>query len=81
MSAKEMFEELGYEIDEESELEILYKMKWEISSTYWIGFDKTKKTFECFEISDSPFNPSKSFKIGIDELKAINKQVEELGWK
>lgn len=84
-SAKELFKELGYEIDEESELEILYKMKSEISSTYWnstywIVFNKTKKTFECFVTSDSPFEPSKSFEIGIDELKAINKQIEEMHW-
>ena len=80
MKAKEMFEELGYWIDEESKLEILYKMKWEISSTYWIGFDKTKKTFERFITSDSPFHPSKSFEIDMPTLKAINKQIEELGW-
>ena len=30
-SAKEMFERLGYEIDEQSENEILYKMKWRIN--------------------------------------------------
>ena len=80
MSARKMFEELGFELDEENDLEILYKMKWEISSTYWVAFDKTNKTFEGFVTSDSPFSLTEAFKITIDELKAINKQVEELGW-
>ena len=80
MTAKEMFEKLGYEIDEENDLEILYKMKWEISSTYWVAFDKTKKTFSGFRTSDSPFSPTEAFKITVDELNAINKQIEELGW-
>lgn len=79
-SARETFEELGYVIDEENEKEILYKMKWEIVSIYWVSFNKVDKLFECFETSDSPFEPSKSYKIDIDLLKAINKQCKELGW-
>ena len=47
-SAKEMFKELGYVIDEENEKEILYKMKWEIVSIYWVSFNKADKLFECF---------------------------------
>ena len=81
MSAKEMFEKLGYEIDEDNDKEILYKMKWEISSTYYVSFDLRNKWFEVFVTSDSPFEPSKSFPIYMDLLRAINKQVEELGWK
>ena len=80
MSAKEMFEELGYELDERNPQEILYKMKWEISSTNWIGFDIKHKCFNCFITSDNPFTPSKSSKVSLEELKAINKQIEELGW-
>jgi len=77
-SVREMFEELGYEIDEENDKEILYKMKWEISSTYWISFDLEHENFECFVTSDSPFEPAKSFAVDLDLLQAINKQVEEL---
>ena len=80
MSAKEMFEKLGYEIDEQNNKEILYKMKWEISTTYYVSFDLEHKWLECFITSDSPFEPSKSYTIDIDLLQAINKQVEELGW-
>lgn len=81
MTAKEMFEKLGYELDERNKNEILYKMKWEISSSYWVSFNLLAKSFECFITSDSPFEPSKSYEINIDLLQAINKQVEELGWK
>lgn len=80
MSAKEMFEKLGYDIDEENNLEKLYKMKWEITSSYFVDFDKTKKTVECFTTSDSPFVPCESFKIDMDLLQAINQQISELGW-
>jgi hypothetical protein len=80
MSAKEMFEKLGYEIDEENDREILYKMKWEISDTYYVSFNLEYKNFECFVISDSPFEPVKSFEVDLDLLQAINKQIEELGW-
>lgn len=80
-SARDMFEELGYEIDEQNENEILYKMKWEISSSYFVGFDLEKENVECFVVSDSPFEPSQSFPIDMNLLQSINKQVEELHWK
>ena len=80
MTAKEMFEKLGYEIDEQNNNEILYKMKWEMTTTYWVGFDIECKDISIFETSDSPFEPSKPFNIDMDLLQAINIQVEELGW-
>ena len=80
MKAKEMFEKLGYEIDEQNNKEILYKMKWEISTTYYVSFYLEHKWLECFITSDSPFEPSKSFAIDLELLQAINKQIEELGW-
>lgn len=66
-SAKEMFEELGYEcVDEER---IVYK-KYDdsIKRIIHIAFFDNKKIL----ITQS---------IGLEELQAINKQVEELGWK
>lgn len=75
-----MFEKLGYEIDEQNNNEILYKMKWEMTTTYWVGFDIECKDISIFETSDSPFEPSKPFNIDMDLLQAINIQVEELGW-
>lgn len=81
MIAKEMFEKLGYDLDEENDKEILYKMKWEISSTYYVSFDLKNKNIECYYFaSDSPFTPAESFAVDLDLLQAINKQVEELGW-
>ena len=80
MSAKTMFEKLGYEIDEQNDKEILYKMKWEISSSYWVSFKILNKSFECFVTSDSPFTPPESYDINMDLLQAINQQVKELGW-
>jgi hypothetical protein len=70
MSAKEMFEELGYEgcIDT-----ILEQLVFENGSNY-IAFWLDNKTFfkQCgYEPGD----------ITLQELKAINKQIEELGWK
>ena len=82
MIAKEMFEELGYDLDEENDKEILYKMKWEISSTYYVSFDLKNKNIECYYFaSDSPFTLAESFAVDLDLLQAINKQVEELGWE
>ena len=51
-SAREMFEELGYELDERNTKEILYKMKWEISSTDWISFDIEHKCKKQNEVID-----------------------------
>jgi hypothetical protein len=70
MSAKEMFEELGYEQDTKNNV-IYYFKKIHIPKScivYSINFITDKK--EIF-ISKN---------IDMEELKAINKQVEELGW-
>ena len=67
MSAKEMFEELGYNVKFENNnfihyanLELLKELK----------FDKEYKVFYIIG-SKTIFD---------DELQAINKQIEELGW-
>lgn len=69
MSAKEMFEELGLfkKIDDEECIEYeLISDLWR----YYIIFNKEYKTinFNMYE------------EINMQELKAINKQIEELGW-
>ncbi len=65
MSAKEMFEKLGYELIHN----VLYEMEY-YNSRYdtYIWFYKTRKSIEM----SNEFN--------LEELQAINKQVEELGW-
>lgn len=80
MTAKEMFEKLGYELYTDSYYKISYKFKNTISDTYEIEFFKDKKEFVCEWYSDSPFEPVKPFNVTLQELQAINKQVEELGW-
>ena len=70
MTAKEMFKKLGYELINENEVVMQY---YNIEYDYEICIDKEFKTIE------PPCVPY--FFITIDLLKAINKQVEELGWK
>lgn len=80
MNAKEMFEELGYEICRNDDEVIVYSAKKFISETNYIKIKKIEKEIDCYILSDSPFEPTKDLAITFKELKAINKQVEELGW-
>lgn len=82
-SAKKMFEKLGYEVDEQNDKEILYKKKWiemGMKTTYWVSFDLRFKLIDYFVVCDNT-NISAPHSIDTDLLQAINKQVEELGWK
>lgn len=65
MSAKEMFEKLGYKLI--SHKAIVYKGKHETGRITHIAFFENKKIL----ITQS---------IGLKEIQAINKQIEELGW-
>ena len=65
MSAKEMFKKIGYECINEEKL--IYKGKHFTGRPIHIVFFDNKKLL----ITQS---------IGLDELQAINKQIEELGW-
>lgn len=65
MTAEEMFEKLGYEkLDSKN---LLYKKKHFSGFILRIAFFDNKKIL----ITES---------IGLEDLQAINKQVEELGW-
>ena len=64
MSAKEMFEELGYEED----YHIAYIKYYNEKKDKYIWFHKDTKTIEIM------------FDISMPLLKTINKQIEELGW-
>lgn len=68
MKAKEMFEKLGYKINE-TEYYIEY-----LKETYYIQFWKNK----FFAITFHSLSGTQS--VNKQELQAINKQVEELGW-
>ena len=75
-SAKEMFEELGYEkttvINPDGCIDYINKKK-KYSEIY---FDKNFKL-----ITKHYLNSGVACPITLEELQAINKQVEELGWK
>ena len=78
-SAKEMFEELGYIqenwcFDNENKIdEIVYLRAKRFSSNVTFLLDN-----KCFKIHRK--NESKAGWCDIKLLKAINKQIEELGW-
>lgn len=65
MSAKEMFEELGYEYEQNDVNQICV---CNVNSDEWLWFYLERKTFEYNE------------EIYVDLLKAINQQCKELGW-
>ena len=75
MKAKEMFEKLGYEqeiIDEQ----LIYSTKdLQANIEYQIIFYLDDKSFEA--ITDNCIHANN---INMQELQAINKQIEELGW-
>lgn len=73
MTAKEMFEDLGYELDSTHEIQgHLYYFK-DYSK---IDFDLNRKNIYKYNSMSYCRCP-----ISLEELKAINKQVEELGWE
>ena len=79
MTAKEMFEKLGYK-QEKGEDTIWYSIKFVTTEMCYIEFNLADKTISSYRISESPFSQSREAEINVGELQAINKQVEELGW-
>lgn len=75
MSAKERFEALNYfQSSEDEEDELVYNLHSEDVENYrYISFHKI---FKYIEMDDWTGN----FQLSMQELQAINKQVEELGW-
>ena len=76
MSAKEMFENAGYPINEENSLYIYYRNS--LGKT--IRIDKDSKSIEKY-VEDQYQNRNSYGYITFKELQAINKQIEELHWK
>ena len=78
MTAKEMFEELGYTYQESFFENKLIEIKY-IKPNKFTSCVTFRVEHKCFKIHrfDSEF---KSAWCEIYFLKAINKQVEELGW-
>lgn len=70
MKAREMFENYGYKLIQDDCNWLIY----DFEKKFKIMFYKPQQNFkiECLE---SIYNT-----IDVEELKAINKQIEELGW-
>lgn len=81
MSAKEMFENLGYELIEDSKSYLRYANYFggnKYQGGELIDFDKKNKEFR---LTRKSCQGNVHFKYGtLKELQAINKQIEELGW-
>lgn len=69
MTAKEMFEELGYRQIYNTVNYIIY----DFETKFEIKFYRPHKNIEI--VGKEPYNT-----LDMEELQAINKQVEELGW-
>lgn len=77
-SAREMFEELGYE--KVSDIPICYRFD-DGGYINLIEFIDIKQEIRFTEYEEYNENkPQGSFSLNKSELKAINKQIEELGW-
>lgn len=73
MKAKELFEELGFEYRKELyEKDKLIEIQFNNNNGTWVTISKEK--IEYVE------NCNKS-QLPLNMLKAINKQIEELGWE
>lgn len=82
MTAKEMFEELGYKkylnkYDKQA------KKEWGFQVYFRYKYRHTEVLFDCLDEDISVYNTvfGKPTGISVALLQAINKQVEELGWK
>ena len=75
--AKKLFEELGYEYYEDDGFNCYKKEKRELIEPDYISFNRLAR--EVFMSNDS--KNSNGVIVDMKLLQAINKQVNELGWK
>lgn len=73
MTAKEMFEKLGYVKTYHDEYEIVYSLYIGNEKVAEIEFDLSVQTFYCSY-------DKIIMEVSMNVLKAINQQVKELGW-
>lgn len=76
LSAKEMFEELGYEYYEDDGFECYKKEKRELIEPDYVSFNRLER--EVFMSNDS--KNGNGVTVDMKLLQAINKQIEELHW-
>lgn len=79
MSAKKMFKELGYKKwpKKYNKNMIMYEREEKLIGA--IG-EKYYKIIVYFSLTDKKIQFSPYYRYSLQELKAINKQAEELGW-
>lgn len=80
-SARELFEELGYELIEDNKSYLRYADYFDEYkyAGEMIDFDKKNKRFR---LTRKTCQGNTHFKYGtLEELQAINQQVKELGWE
>lgn len=78
MTAKEFFEKIGFLLEEVTDDYIVYACKRNEEACY-VGFQLKEKYYMCFYNSeDNPY--SQPLEITYKLHRAINKQIEELGW-
>lgn len=76
-SAREMFSELEYSCKEDDDyIEYIQKIG---DCTYEIAFDYDTEYIEFYSYRGN-FEKKFDTSLSMEELQAINKQVEELGW-
>ena len=75
MTAKEMFEELGYSLVENS-LGLKYQKL--VVDMLWVIYFDTKFKYLTTSLINDEYETYHV--LDMNELKAINKQCEELGW-
>lgn len=83
MSAREMFEELGYKQEKGDKIYITYyngNFENKQRCDKQITFDLESKSFIAYSPYELNDYEDCSIFINTEELQAINKQIEELGW-
>jgi len=84
MNAEEMFKEIGYEKTYDGDYSIVYTKEVLDEDRYEIEFFKmiTQKQVRCSLIYVNEFEEEiqEPLYVDMEELQAINKQCEELGW-
>jgi hypothetical protein len=78
MNAKEMFKKLGYIELEKSNSYVVYNKFLAQEERYIIEFHNNDKTFSKYK---NRYGNIRDLFINFDEFKAIQKQIEELGWE
>ena len=78
MTAKEMFEKLGYEYNPKMVNNAIFLLDYENDNKEHIIFSEINDTF--IKGKFTIFGGFKGIEITIEELQAINKQIEELRW-